>query len=117
MAPLTPSAIPAADLEFLKTELGYWLKKAESEWYTQRLFSDKIIYPEGDDFNMDHAGTELRFDVPKNETVYVEATTNLVDGTWEVIGTNASPTYASRQAHAMNTSADPRRFYRVYLLP
>jgi len=115
MAPLTPSAIPAADLEFLKTELGYWLKKAESEWYTQRLFPDKIIYPEGDDFNMDHSGAELRFDVPKNETVYVESSPNLVDGTWEVVGTHVSPSWASRQSYTMNTSADPMRFYRLYL--
>ena len=32
-------------LEFLKSELGYWLKRANDSWYQERVFEDFIIYP------------------------------------------------------------------------
>lgn len=32
-------------LEFLKTELGYWLKKSNDLWYQERVFESFIIYP------------------------------------------------------------------------
>ena len=37
--------LPADTLEFLKKELGYWLKKANDSWYQEKVFDDFIIYP------------------------------------------------------------------------
>ena len=37
--------IPKEDLDFLRVELGKWLKKSNDLWYKQNVFSDFIIYP------------------------------------------------------------------------
>ena len=42
---LSPAAIPAEDLEFLKRELGRWLMRAGEPWAAERRFEDSISYP------------------------------------------------------------------------
>lgn len=84
-------SIPAGDLTFLQSELGFWIKKSENNWYTDNKNPSYVTYPPGDHLNMKSAGADIQFDVPKDGTVYVKASTNLVNGvSWQPVGTNTT---------------------------
>ena len=46
MTNLSFSSLPAADQTLLREELGHWLKKANDQWYQNRIASNFIIYPD-----------------------------------------------------------------------
>lgn len=45
MNPLALENIPPADADFIRSELGQWLKVSSDAWYTEKKFSNLIQYP------------------------------------------------------------------------
>ena len=112
MTNLSTVSIPAGDLAFLKSELGWWLKKSEDEWYLSQSLTTRITYPGSDTFNLAIDPQQVTFEVPKNGTVRVEAKAQLTDTTWQTAGTYLSPNFSSRQAHPINPT-NSSGYFRV----